>query len=203
MIKSKHFLVSFKVLFGVLALIAILTEILTLMSRGVFNPGNFFSFFTIESNIFAAIILLISAYKINKKSRYSANFNLVRGAATLYMITTGVVFSLLLSNLPADLLTAVPWDNTVLHYIMPVVLLIDWIIDPPKKQLRFKNTLLWLIFPLLYILYSLFRGLIVHWYPYPFLDPSTNGYGGILLTSLGISFGVLLFSWCLNRIYKK
>ncbi|MGA8046237.1 MAG: Pr6Pr family membrane protein, partial [Dermatophilaceae bacterium] len=71
-------------------------------------------------------------------------------------------------------LTAVPWDNTVLHYIVPVAMLVDYLLDRPRRRLSFRASLLWLIYPLAYAGYSLIRGAIVDWYPYPFLDPGTN-----------------------------
>jgi len=37
------------------------TELATLAERGKLVPVNFFSFFTIESNIFAAFVLILSS----------------------------------------------------------------------------------------------------------------------------------------------
>ena len=36
----------------------------------------------------------------------------------------------------------------------------------------------WLIFPIVYVVYSLVRGPIADWYPYPFLDPNLDGGAG-------------------------
>ncbi len=184
-------LTSYKTLFAVLALSSIALEIVTLQQRGVFNPANFFSFFTILSNIFAALALMVSAVFIHRGMR-SRKLNILRGAATLYMTLTGVVFAVLLSDLDPSLLTAVPWDNTVLHYIMPIVLFIDWVIDPPTSRLRYRHAALWLLFPLVYVTYSLIRGPIVNWYPYPFLNPANGGYGQVAVICVGITVFTLL-----------
>ncbi|TAL14414.1 hypothetical protein EPN95_03075 [Patescibacteria group bacterium] len=202
MIKNRSILAKYKIVFGLLGLSAITTEIIALVSNDTFVPTNFFSFFTIESNLFAAVILILSAIFIIRKKSF-AQFDLLRGAATLYMVTTGIVFSILLAGIENSVLTAVPWDNTVLHYIMPIVLIADWILDPPKKAITFKRALLWLIFPLVYVTYSLMRGAIVNWYPYPFLNPASNGYFGVLITSLGITATVLVLTWVLIRLSKK
>jgi len=90
---------------------------------------------------------------------------MLRGAASLYMAITGIVFSVLLAGLDVEL-TAVPWDNTVLHYIMPVVVVADWVIDLPGTRIAFKSALVWLAFPLTYVAYSLIRGHLTGWYPY-------------------------------------
>jgi hypothetical protein len=196
---NKQILASYKILFGILGISAIITEIVALVSRGIFSPGNFFSFFTIESNVFAAIILIISGIMVlaGKSSRL---LTVLRGAATLYMVTTGIVFALLLSGLEAGVLTAVPWDNTVLHYIIPLAVLVDWIVDPPRKKIAFKTASVWLAFPIIYVVYSMIRGSVVNWYPYPFLNPTTSGYLGVLVTSIGIAVTVLVLTWILIRI---
>lgn len=182
--------ISYKVLFALLGLGAVVTEVTVLIERGMFNIANFFSYFTIESNILLAGALLTGAFALAARSK-SKYIDYFRGATTFYMIVVGVIFSLLLSGY--DELTAVPWDNTVLHYIMPIIALADWLIDPPKSPIRFKKAVWWLLFPLVYLVYSLVRGAIVGWYPYPFLNLETNGFGGVSIIAAGIFiFGVVL-----------
>ncbi len=197
--KQKSWPVYYRVFFGLLGLSSIITEIVVLLDRGRFNPGNFFSYFTIESNLLAALVLLIGAWMVGQ-SKEKKWFVLLRGAATLYMIMTGVVFAILLSGLENAVLTAVPWDNTVLHYIMPIVLLVDWLMDTPKMAITWRRALAWLAFPLVYVSYTLIRGSMVAWYPYPFLNPATKGYLGIIGTSMGITLFALGTVWFLMRI---
>lgn len=197
--RNKKFLICFKVFFALLGFAAIVTEIATTVERDIFNAGNFFSFFTVQSNIFAAGMLLIGAFALAAGIQ-SKTLDLLRGAATLYMVTTGVVFAILLSGLENVDLTAVPWDNTVLHYIMPVVLLVDWLIDRPHKTVQFTKALWWLSFPLAYVVYSLIRGSVVGWYPYPFLNVTKNGYGGVLVTSVCIAVFVTALTWLLVKV---
>jgi len=195
----KNFLIAYRTFFALLGFSAIVTEIATLVERGYFNPSNFFSFFTIESNTFAVAVFLLSAFAVTG-SRKGRLVEILRGASTLYMVTVLIVFDVLLANLDASLLTAVPWDNTVLHYIIPFAALVDWVMDPPKQRIAFKSTLIWLVFPLLYVAYSLVRGSYVGWYPYPFLDPATHGYGGVAIVSVGIVVLVLVLAWLLTRL---
>ncbi len=185
-VKNKILNISYKVLFAVLGLSSVVLEIAVLMDRGTFNPANFFSFFTILSNIFASVMLLTAAwYKYMKKR--SVAVDVLRGASTLYMVLTGVVFAVLLSSIDPRLLTAVPWDNTVLHYIMPVALLVDWLLDRPSKPVTFRTAIWWLLVPFAYVAYSLIRGSMVGWYPYPFLNPASGGYNAIIVTCVGIA----------------
>jgi hypothetical protein len=190
-------LIVSRVLFALLTLGAILVQFRYSSGRPDFNPANFFSFFTIESNIFISIVFLATALLPSGREG-SGTRDLVRGAATLYMATTGVVYVVLLSGLEESLQTQVPWVNLVLHYIMPVVAALDWVIDPPRQGIPFRRALIWLVFPAVYCAYSLVRGPFADWYPYAFLNPaSAGGYGGVALTVLGISLGMFMLIWLL------
>ena len=195
-------LISFKMAFALLGFSAIVTEIATLIERGLFNPFNFFSYFTIQSNIFAFAILILSALA-TASNRGSNILNLLRGAATLYMAVTGIVFAVLLAGVEGSVLTAAPWDNIVLHYIMPMALLVDWFVDKPNKSIALKKALVWLIYPVAYIIYSLTRGHFVNWYPYPFLNPNTNGYASVLLTGLGIAVLTTMLAFILTKFTRN
>lgn len=193
----KPLLFSYKVFFALLGLSSIIIEIAVLMGRGVFNPVNFFSFFTIETNCLVVITLLLSALAlaVGKQTK----LDVLRAATTVYILVVGIGFSFLLSGLEDVALTAVPWDNVVLHYIMPAAVLVDFLIDPPKRTLNFKTSLFWLFFPALYAAYSLVRGVLIGWYPYPFLNPATNGPGAVALTITGLFVLGLVLIWGVCR----
>lgn len=116
----------------------------------------------------------------------------LRGAATIYMTVTGITYSLLLRNVAVD--TAVPWVNLVLHYVIPIVMIVDWLIDLPPFRIRAMSAMVWLIYPIVYLAYSLIRGPLVDWYPYPFLDPRPEGYIPVIATSIAIAAGALIFA---------
>lgn len=171
--------------FGVLGVVAIGTQLADLAAKGVLNPVNFFSYFTILSNSLAVAVLLAGATVW--RNQRSATIDMVRGAATLYMTVTLIVYALLLSGTDVD--TAIPWVNSVVHQLLPVVMIVDWLIDPPDTRLSFRQGLAWLIPPLAWIVYTMIRGPIAGWYPYPFLDPANGGYGSVAVTSLVILAG--------------
>jgi hypothetical protein len=176
-------LIAYRMVIGLLGFSAVVTEIATIVERGRFNAGNFFSFFTIESNSLSAAILIVSALAL-AAGRRDRTVAMLRGANTLNMVVVGVTFSLLLAGLENTEFTAVPWDNTVLHYIAPVAVALDWLLDIPRVNVAFRQAIVWLAFPVAYLAYTLIRGPIVDWYPYPFLDPDHDGYPSMALTSL-------------------
>ncbi|RWS44761.1 hypothetical protein EKA14_02955 [Bacillus mycoides] len=184
--RSAKMIAIYRLLLSLLAFSALITQFVTRAQVKPFNPVNFFSYFTIESNILVAVILLLSSLGTATFGR-SEQFGVLRGAATVYILTTGLIYFLLLRGLEESLQTPIPWVNTVLHYIMPLAMILDWVINPPTKTITWKQATSWLIFPILYVIYSLIRGLFVNWYPYPFLDPRIGGYGKVLLYSIGIA----------------
>ena len=186
-----------KVALALLGFSALVTEVATLVERGQLHIGNFLSYFTVECNAFAVVVLLWSALAGTGRTR---RLELFRGASTLYMLTTIVVFTVLLSGLDPAKLTAVPWDNTVLHYLMPIGVTLDWLLDRPVRRVGFRTALPWLGVPLVYVAYSLLRGPLVNWYPYPFLDPADGGYGRVAVVSVGIAVVVAAFTWLVTRV---
>ncbi len=198
---QKNLLVGYRIFFALLGFSAIVTEIATISERGRFVPANFFSFFTIESNVIAVVVLIFSALALVRGKQGKRN-SMLRGANTLNMIIVGIVFSLLLSGLDAEL-TAVPWDNTVLHYIMPIVVALDWFLDIPKMRITFKQALVWMVLPVAFVIYSLIRGSIIDWYPYPFLNPSGHGYARVITTSIGLAILAIGLIWILTRFTKQ
>ncbi|MDQ3123223.1 MAG: Pr6Pr family membrane protein [bacterium] len=199
--KNKNLLIAYKSFFGLLGFSAIITEIATILERGRFNPANFFSYFTIEVNILIAVILLLSslATACGKNRRLDA----WRGAIAVYALIVGLGFSVLLAGLENTDFTAVAWDNIVLHYIMPVAMFIDLLIDRPKSAISFKRGLTWLIFPIIYVSYSLTRGAVVGWYPYAFLNPNHDGYGAVAITIIGIVIMALALTWVVSKLSGK
>ena len=112
------------------------------------------------------------------------------------MAVVGLVFAVLLRDV--DLGALLPWVNFVLHYVMPVAIVLDWLLKPPVAKLQAQHLALALVFPVVYLVYVVLRGASVGWYPYPFLNPANvGGYGGVAVYGLGIAATFLLVSWAL------
>ena len=151
---------------------------------------DFFSYFTILANLFASVVLLASAAG---RRPAGVTAESVRGAAVAMMAIVGLVFAILLRD--ADLGPLLPWVNTVTHQIMPVAVVMDWLLWPPRHAIMPRRVAPWTLFPLLYLAYVLVRGAMVGWYPYPFLDPDkVGGYGGVALYAVGILVAFLVVS---------
>lgn len=185
-----------RISFGLLIAAAFIAQLHFGIQQGR-STANFFSFFTIQSNLIAGIVLLAVGIGSLVGRKATPQFALLRGAATLYIAITGVVFALLLSGLSQRLQLTLPWVDMVLHQLIPTVVLLDWVLFPPKTKIHFRQTFVWLIYPLAYVAYTLIRGPIVNWYPYPFLDPPEVGWATVIGTSIFIAIGAAGLSWLL------
>ena len=156
-----------------------------------FSLANFFSYFTVLSNLYAAAILAATGAWAGE--RLSDRCEMARGAAVLYMSMTGLVYLLLLSGVNVD---TDQYANWVLHRIVPLLVVADWLYQPPRRPIDFRAALGWLAFPLLYLLYTLVRGPFVDWYPYPFVDPTRDGgYVRVAMACVGVAAGFVAVTW--------
>jgi hypothetical protein len=175
--------------FSALTLIAIGFTLWTTFQKGTLDVVNFFSFFTILSNLLAVVSLVGSATRGNRAA--TRTWDLVRGQAVVMMTVTLVVYALLLAD--ADVSLNDQWVNVTLHRLFPIVVIADWLLDPPGSSVSLRDSLVWLAFPLLWTGYTLVRGALVGWYPYPFLDPANGGYATVAAYILGILvFGAIV-----------
>jgi hypothetical protein len=118
------------------------------------------------------------------------------------MVITGIVYAVLLAHAEVGLTTA--WINDTLHRVFPLVLLADWVLFPPWAMIAYRSALGWLAGPLAYFVYSLIRGPIAHWYPYPFLDPRhPGGYGRVALYAVVLAVIMGLLALAVNAIGRR
>lgn len=188
---------AYRIFFALLIVAAVVAQLVVSYERPNFRIGNYFSFFTNQSNLIASAVLFLGGIASGQRGVPAV----VRGAAVLYLSITGVVYGLLLSDLSEQLQLTLPWVDRVLHKIIPLVMVFDWLVDPPRGPIPWRSALLWLLYPLLFLVYTLVRGPFVAWYPYPFLDPAQpGGYGTVGLYAVAITIGALLFAWLVLKV---
>ena len=173
-----------------LVILAIVVQAIVLAQAGRFDPTRFFAFFTIQSNLIgvAAFAWLVA----NGDRPRSRALELLRGAAAVYLTVTFVVVILLLSDVDVQL--QVDWAEFTLHKLFPVIVVLDWLIDPPRLALRYRDGLIWLAYPLIWTALTMVRGAADGWYPYPFLDPANGGYATVAVMIVAITVGFLVLS---------
>lgn len=186
-VRTAWWIRAYRLGFGVLGLVTLLWIPLRNIDSATFSLTNYLSYFTIESNVLGVAVLLVGGLAAPQSHRWQV----IRGAVTLYMLITMVVYAVLLANI--DVMLTDKWINDVMHRYLPLVLVLDWALVAMPRRLRVTPELIgqWLIFPLIYGIYTLIRGPIVDWYPYPFIDPRGQGY---LSMTLGLVVLTLVFA---------
>lgn len=174
---------------AIIALIAWASLILQFYLR-TGSAVNFFSFFTVQCNLLIALTLSFSF--VMKDSVVARLFTSpsARAAIAVYIFIVALVYNTVLRGLvPLEswgLLT-----DTMLHVVIPILYLLFCIFFIPKNALHWKDTFYWILFPLGYLIYSLVRGAMVHWYPYPFLNADEHGYGKVFM-NIGVMLLIFL-----------
>jgi len=175
---------------AVTVIAAIVATAADTLSRGPLNVFNFFGYFTIQSNVFLALTLLVTAAFDLRRARHPSRLDLVRALATTYIVIVGLVYALLLAPLGAAGGVPVPWANVVLHVVTPILAAIDWLIVADRRALPWRRLPTVLAYPLVWLTVVLIRGASDGWVPYPFLDPA-NGYGAVAVVCLGICIAMI------------
>lgn len=146
----------------------------------------FFSFFTILTNVLVALAMTAPAVAPDGRlSRWAASEG-VRAAIAMYISVVGLIYHALLAR---------TWDpqgltlvaNHILHTVMPLAFVLDWLLFVPKGRLRWIDPIKWLAYPLLYGVWTVIHGQTVSWYPYWFIDIGALGWSRALA-----NFGALL-----------
>jgi hypothetical protein len=195
---GKRLLLIVRVAAVALTITAIVAQSVVGIQAGVFDPTRFFAYFTIQSNLIG-IAALVAA--LLAKGRRSKGVELLRGAAAAYLTVTFVVVIVLLSNIDVGL--QLQWVDFVLHKLFPVVVVADWLLDPPHHRLATRDALIWLVYPTVWTVLTVIRGAVDGWYPYPFLNPANGGYGQVVVTVAAVTVGFFviaaLYVWLGNR----
>jgi hypothetical protein len=166
---------------------------------------NFFSFFTILTNVLVAVALTLPVVGAGTAPGRWARSEGVRAGVTMYAVVVGLVYHFLLHA------TWSPqgWSlvvNILLHYVMPAAILLDWLLFTARGGLRWMDAPKWLVFPLIYGGWTLIHGYATDWWPYWFVDVSALGlvraalyFAGLLVFFLLVGLAVVTIDRTFGR----
>lgn len=185
-----------------LLMVALLARFAVVMSRAELGIVDFFELFTVLSGVLAMVMLAMLAWRPERSASY--RFSVFRGAITVYMSVAAILYLVLLAQTGGAPSPGEPWIEWTLYAVAPVAVALDWVLHAPSVDLPPSAPATWLALPALYLGYTVGRGAVVGWYPYPFLDPAdTGGYPGValwvstaLVVTLGLGYG---YFWWANR----
>ncbi len=165
----------------------------------LYRLSDTLSYFTVLTNLLVAGVTTAALLHGEGGSWLSRPSTL--SATVVYIFVVGFIYQLLLRSLwnPTGLQLIA---DVAMHSVIPVLLVFYWVLFVGKGVLRWADPLYWLAYPATYVAYTLARGAVTHFYPYPFGDVNTLGYpralgnAGLLLTGF---FGLGLLVVAIDR----
>ncbi|GLZ37810.1 Pr6Pr family membrane protein [Actinokineospora sp. NBRC 105648] len=163
---------------------------------------NLFCYFTIQSNV---IVLVTTALLAANPARGSTAFRVFRLAGLIGIAVTGIVFHTVLAGLN-ELAGAAKLADFLLHTASPLLTVLGWLLFGPRGGIDWRVIGLALIYPALWLVFTLVRGPIVDYYPYPFIDVDALGYPRVLLNCLVVAllfFALAAGARALDRVLTR
>jgi hypothetical protein len=142
---------------------------------------RFASYLTIWSNVLVAWSAATLALDPVRDGRA---WRALRLNAVVICFGGGVVHFFFLRPL-LDLDGAAQLADHLLHQVVPLAALIGWVFFGPRDRMPSLGA--FLVVPLGWLAYTLARGAVVDWYPYPFIDVLEHGYAVVLLNCVGVA----------------
>ncbi len=156
----------------------------------------YLNYYTLLSNI--ACMIFFAALLFGRRDAPR-----VEGAMVFCITVTGIIYATLLA--PDDLAEGHFWkfDNLVLHYVSPLMVIADWVVFSARGRVRAADPLCWLFMPLGYFGYILLRSTFAgdigdtgSAFPYHFIDPAVQGgWGPMLLGVGGLAVGMAVLGY--------
>jgi hypothetical protein len=168
---------------------------------------NILSYYTLQSNIIVLVFFiafLIYSLRLGGKAP-SARYYTVKGAVTMCITLTLLIFHFLLRPTLFSMSDGASYVNSpmniIVHYVVPLMVLIDWLLFDRKGHFRKTDPLIWTIIPWAYFAFSLIRAQFAVFtntgsrYPYFFIDIDKYGVGQVALNVLIIAVGYVALGY--------
>jgi uncharacterized membrane protein YhaH (DUF805 family) len=187
--------------FAVAAFAVVLQLVLVIHGHRVLDEHNrpdlgtrlvrFCSYLTILFNVLVAWSTLTLALGRDRDTRL---WRALRLDAVVLATVGGLVHFFFLR----PLLDLTGWDlvaDRTLHIAVPVLALAGWLLFGPRGRAERSDLVPFLVLPVAWLGYTLVRGELVEWYPYPFIDVNDHGYGVVLLNCAGVAAAMVAGAW--------
>lgn len=176
-------------------------------------PNQFYNltYYTLISNVLIVVFwiyLLFLMAQGHEQRLLSHKTMRFKGGLTISILLTFLVYAILLAPV-ADPKDFYHWKNYTLHYIVPVMVFIDWLVFDRRHAYRKIEPVIWTILPLAYMVFSLIKGYIFNIpipdqkhspYPYFFMNITDIGWMGFLQYAAGIFVFYMLLGYLMYAV---
>lgn len=157
---------------------------------------RFVSFFTILTNMLVGVTALAIAAGRGRLCRWAVRPD-HRTAVALHILIVAIVFHAVLRHMvPPGAIGW--WANMLVHQATPAAWTLCWLLFRPHGGIAPGAPLHWMLYPLVYVLWTLIHGALGGWYPYPFLDVAKLGYPAALLNIAVVAAAFLSLGYALR-----
>ena len=179
-----------------------------------------FWFFTVQTNLFVAIIQTILIISIifkmcGKELTFTKSkiFSKLRLLTSFFITITFIIYCFVLA--PCGMIFSgktfaemFDFRNILLHIVVPVLAFVDYVLFCPKNTVSYKQIWVFLIYPAIYTLLVYLRVIFGgssfvsgSKYPYFFFDPTLNSFGIKFVIVCLIAVAVIIVSLALAYIF--
>lgn len=160
------------------------------MANGMGLPEalvQFFSFFTILTNIAITLIYLSALADWSWLNWFRAPKT--RAMMTGVMLLVMIFYHVLLRPIwqPEGLFLVCDY---LLHYAAPILFALWWGVTQKHGTIDYADAPVMLVPPLIYLAYVMARGALTNAYPYPTLNAFELGYGQVALNVVMVALGL-------------
>lgn len=153
-----------------------------------------YSEFTVQSNLVLGLVLVASAAR--KRSRLPRWWDHLFGGLVFYLVMTGIIYAVLVA--PPDepwWSWDMYWAQLAHHRLAPLFVALDWLFVARTVRGPWWRPLVWLSYPVAFLVFSWVRGAIDGWYVYDFLDPTLDGgWPAVLRTTTQVLVAFLVIA---------
>ena len=192
MIENKKVSIIYKALICIIGIVSLILNI------GVFtsNPNyKTLLMFTCLSNALCIVYFLIDIIYLSKNYKKDNTTFLpsVKGIAMMSITITFLVAQFVL-KMKLSFTSSYEISFLGLHYLVPIMTILDWLLFDKKGQIRLYYPLVWCLAPYLYFISALISAQygsgfgIDSRYPYPFMNVEELGINKVYITLIIMTF---------------
>ena len=173
---------SLRLLTGLGLLGSVTWQVTDRILNGIFRPTEYFAYFSIVGAILAGIYLVSKGIGLLLAMEDTKWAEIARLSLAVALIVVGVVYHALLADVAGDIRDGdYAWPvfpNEFIHTLAPILVTVDYMLSLRAFRIRLRAALWVAVFPLVWLIFSVARGIATDWWPYWFLNP--NNEGGII-----------------------
>lgn len=152
---------------------------------------NFFAYLTIQSNSAFFVLSVLAGIVAFRTVEDPAWLTTARALVLTWTTTAGLAFGLIVWQAGVrGIPISVPWSDVLLHFILPAWTLAAWILGPGRRSADWRVVPCALLYPVVWGVFTLWRGTVIGWYPYYFLDPRQVSGMAEMVASCAVALGI-------------